>query len=249
MALKAPTPAPSQPNKNRATDPINIKGTRTGLIVTLAEGDWRTLEDELVQRLASGGNFFKGGDLVLQLGERAVGAADLGSLRSRLADLEINLSTVLSEAPLTRNASQALGLFTALREPPKPAPALQPFDPEVPGEPAVIVQQSLRSGRSVTYAGSVVIIGDINPGAEIIAGGSVVVWGRVQGIVHAGADGDEGAVVCALDLSPTQLRIAGLITTTPKRKGKAEPELARIHNGQIIAERWETKPKNKRGFW
>ena len=85
------------------------------------------------------------------------------------------------------------------------------------------------------------MIGDINPGAEVIARGDVVVWGRLRGMVHAGAEGDENAVICALDLSPTQLRIAGQIAVTPKRRGKPQPEMARILNGQVVAEPWDPK--------
>jgi septum site-determining protein MinC len=89
----------------------------------------------------------------------------------------------------------------------------------------------------------VVVVGDVNPGAEIIAGGSVVVWGRLRGVVHAGAGGNEQAVVCALDLQPTQLRIAAHIAVPPKRKGKPQPELARIRDGQVEAEAWTGKLK------
>jgi septum site-determining protein MinC len=68
-----------------------------------------------------------------------------------------------------------------------------------------------------------------------------VVWGRLRGTVHAGAGGDEQCVVCALDLSPTQLRIAGKIALSPKRKGKPQPEMARLENGQFVAEPWDPK--------
>jgi septum site-determining protein MinC len=87
------------------------------------------------------------------------------------------------------------------------------------------------------------VIGDVNPGAEIVAGGDIVIWGHLRGVVHAGAEGDENAVVCALDLSPTQLRIAGEIAITPQRKGKALPEMVKIQNGQVVAEPWNPKEK------
>jgi septum site-determining protein MinC len=108
-----------------------------------------------------------------------------------------------------------------------------------------MVQKTLRSGFSVSYAGHVVVIGDVNPGAEIIATGSVVVWGWLRGVVHAGAEGNEKAVVCALRLEPTQLRIATLIATTPKHKGKPMPEMAYIKNGQVIAEQLKEKEVGK----
>jgi len=86
----------------------------------------------------------------------------------------------------------------------------------------------------------VVVIGDVNPGAEIIAGGDVVVWGKLRGLVHAGAYGDREAVVCALEMIPTQLRIADLITVSPAGPRDVEPipEMASIKDGQIVAESW-----------
>ena len=63
--------------------------------------------------------------------------------------------------------------------------------------------------------------------------------------MHAGAEGDEGAVVCALRLEPTQLRIASYIAVTPKHKGKPMPEMAYIKNGQVIAEQMNDKEVGK----
>ncbi|MBU4224603.1 MAG: septum site-determining protein MinC, partial [Chloroflexi bacterium] len=82
-------------------------------------------------------------------------------------------------------------------------------------------------------------MGDVNPGAEIVASGSILVWGRLRGVVHAGAQGDVNAVVCALELTPTQLRIAGEIAVSPKRKGKVQPEIARLKDGILVAEPWQ----------
>ena len=76
----------------------------------------------------------------------------------------------------------------------------------------LLVQRSLRSGQSIHHTGSVVIMGDVNPGAEVIAGGNIVVMGSFRGVAHAGAQGDESATITAFRLRPTQLRIAGHIT-------------------------------------
>ena len=74
---------------------------------------------------------------------------------------------------------------------------------------------------------------------EIIAGGDIVVWGKLRGTVHAGALGNQDAIVCALDLAPTQLRIGSHITRSPDdRRRKPRPETARVRDGQIIAEPW-----------
>jgi len=107
--------------------------------------------------------------------------------------------------------------------------------------PGVLVRRTLRSGQVVQHPGHVVVIGDVNPGAEIVAGGDVVVWGKLRGIVHAGATGDDGAVVCALSLTPLQLRIGNHIARAPEgREGLPErPEMASVQDGEIVAEPWE----------
>ncbi|NJO83668.1 MAG: septum site-determining protein MinC, partial [Blastochloris sp.] len=96
------------------------------------------------------------------------------------------------------------------------------------------------SGRTVHSTGHIVVLGDVNPGAELVAAGDVIVWGRLRGNVHAGAQGDRTAVVCALDMTPTQLRIADYITVSPAdKRRKPRPETALIREGQIIVKAWE----------
>jgi septum site-determining protein MinC len=223
---------------------VNIKGIKEGLLVTVGEGDWGEASERLIALLNEKAEFFKGARLVLQIGPRAMGAADLGKLRDDLGDLQINLWTVLTESIVTTNAAHALGLETDLPKPKAAAkPELPPIDPSEDGSHAILVNHTLRSGKSVRYPGHVIVLGDINAGAEVIATGSVIVWGRIRGTVQAGTEGDLTAIVCALDLAPTQLRIANAIATSPKRRGKPEPEVAKIKDGQIVAERW--KPNEK----
>ena len=144
---------------------------------------------------------------------------------------------------MTQRNAESLGLVTHLPKayegPDIPDTTLQG------GEAAIFVRRTLRSGFSLQHAGHVVVIGDVNPGAQVIATGNVVVWGRLRGMVHAGAEGDSKAVVCALDLSPTQLRISDRIAVTPKRRGKPQPEMARLQGGQVIAEPWNPKRERR----
>jgi septum site-determining protein MinC len=224
---------------------IQIKGIKEGLLVTFGEGDWVTLLESLFVHIQERDNFFKGARLALDVGNQILHAAEMGGLRDKLSDKGIMLWAVLSNSPTTEATAQMLGLATRLSIP-KPDRVVRPLDTNLPGETAVLVKRTLRSGFKVTYQGHVIVIGDVNPGAEIIAGGSVVIWGRLRGVVHAGAEGDEKAVVCALDMIPTQLRIAGHIAVTPQSKhSKAHPEIARVLNGQVIAEAWETKEGGK----
>jgi len=220
---------------------VQIKGISEGLLVTIGEGPWDETHQALLSHLDQQAEFLRGARIALDVGNRILKAVELSVLRKEVAERELSLWAVLSGSPLTEQTAQTLGLATRIGKPRPEKSASLPDASFKSGEGAVLVRRTLRSGFSLHHVGHVVVIGDVNPGAEIVAAGDVVVWGRLRGMVHAGAEGNEQAVVCALDLSPTQLRIASQIALTPKRRGKPQPEMARIRNGQVVAEPWEPK--------
>ena len=214
---------------------VQIKGIRDGLLVSLGDAGWPVVQHALLERIEQQPAFFQGARLALDVGNQVLKTVDLAQLRDQLSERGIMLWAVISNSPMTEKTAQILGLATRISKPrPQEAPAPKGIDDET----ALWVNKTLRSGTRVEFAGHVVVLGDVNSGAEVIAGGSVIVWGRVRGVVHAGAQGNRGAVVCALDLSPTQLRIAGEIAVAPERRSKPQPEIVRITNGQVQAETW-----------
>lgn len=223
---------------------VSVKGIHEGLLISFSEGSWEEAFPSLLSHLDSKPDFFLGANAIVQLGTFPLQAVDLARLRSALADRGMGLRTVLSQSPATVNAAKDLGLEVSL---PVREARETPLDTELSGSEAILLHQTLRSGNSVRYPGHVTILGDVNPGAEIIAGGSVIVWGHLRGTVHAGAEGDEGSIVCALDLSPMQLRIAGYVATSPSRSGGSRPEIASLRDGQLVAETWNPKEKPKAG--
>ena len=101
----------------------------------------------------------------------------------------------------------------------------------------LFVERTLRSGKSVQFDGHVVVLGDVNPGAEIIATGNIAVLGSLRGVAHAGATGERKASVSAYHLAPTQLRIADVVTRGPADEADGRgPEIARIKDDQLIVE-------------
>lgn len=108
--------------------------------------------------------------------------------------------------------------------------------------PTLYLNQTLRSGQTVTYEGNVLIIGDAHPGSEIVADGDVTVWGILGGIAHAGKKGNVTAKVRALKLNAIQLRIAGLYArrndtlNVPyvQKTNEFTPEEAQIEDGRIV---------------
>lgn len=222
------------------TDPdISIKGMREGLLVTVGNGDWDALSDELTEQLEAQGDFFRGARVVLEVGEREIRHGALRELQEKLAQRDVHLWAILGTSPGTRRAARRLQLETDLSVNSALEAELPPLESDEYGSDGVLVRRTLRSGRRVRHTGHVVVIGDVNPGAEIIAGGDIVVWGRLRGTVHAGARGDETAVVCSLNLAPIQLRIADHIAVSPDNTRRSpRPEVASVRQGQIVAEEW-----------
>lgn len=110
---------------------------------------------------------------------------------------------------------------------------------DLPKGNTLLIEGPLRSGHKIDYDGNVVVMGDVNAGAEIRAAGHIIIFGALRGMVHSGADGNTHAKVLALMLFPTQLRIADHITCPPQGyeeiAGKA-PEIARITGGKVVIE-------------
>ncbi|WP_027480807.1 septum site-determining protein MinC [Deinococcus pimensis] len=108
----------------------------------------------------------------------------------------------------------------------------------------VIVPHSLRAGFHGEYKGSVVILGDVNPGAEVVAGGDVIVMGALRGLVHAGAGGKADAIVWARPIASPQIRLADAMARAPednsmtvmRRIEEGHAEIARLNDGAIVIE-------------
>jgi septum site-determining protein MinC len=240
-------------------DGIIIKGSREGLLITLGPGAWHTALAALEVRLVATPEFFKGARVALLVGNRKLVEADMRAARDLLAQHDVLLWGISGDDEVTQHVAAVMGLDAELPqrdrvkprsadaelEPPlETASAATPLESAPAGDPeaGLVARRTLRSGQQLQHPGSITVIGDVNPGAEIVAGGDIVVWGKLRGTVHAGATGNETAVVCALVLAPTQLRIAQYFARSPEgRRRKPAPEVARVREGKIVAEAWEVK--------
>lgn len=235
---------------------IHVKGDRDGLVIVLPpEGESTEMLEQLQLYLAQSGSFFKGAQVTLEVGARELDEEALQRLRALLAQWEMTLQALRSEAEQSRAAALASDLEVPFVVPLEVAVAGSRQSFEVPEESveALLVRRTLRSGQVVRHPGAIVVLGDVNPGAEILAGGDVLIWGTLRGLVHAGAMGDEQAIVCALRLAPMQLRIGDKIAAAPEKgpghkrpwqRTQPGPELARVHEGSIVIEPW---PGQKKG--
>ena len=230
---------------------IGIKGIREGLLISVPDrGSFADLVALLTVELAQKQAFLQGSRVALQIGYRKLDKEHVRQLQAVFEQNQLALWAILAEDPSAREAARELSLATRLSGSQTDlngnflSPVVEPETAvsasSIPPQGGLILKETLRSGRSIYHEGHVVVIGDVNPGAEIVASGDVIVWGRLRGLVHAGALGDETAVICALELNPTQLRIADQIAISPEEKrGRAIPEQVAIRNGQIVAEMWQ----------
>jgi len=103
----------------------------------------------------------------------------------------------------------------------------------------LVVDKSLRSGQRVEHNGDVLVLGDVNKDAEVVAVGNIIVMGTLRGIAIAGALGDESAVVVALRMEPQQIRIGKKIAISEEseRVSPGYPEVARVEDGIIVLEK------------
>ena len=220
---------------------LQIKGIRDGLLVSIDDAPWEQQRSALLTQVDSQPAFFQGARLALDVATQALRVDDLAELRDQLSERGIFLWAVLSESPTTEKTAQLLGLATRISKP-RPDETRQYSVADLGEESALFLNRTLRSGTRIEFPGHVVVLGDVNPGAEILAEGSVIIWGRLRGMVHAGVKGNAASVICALDLSATQLRIAGEAMTVLESKENPQPEMARIHqDGKIYAELWSAK--------
>lgn len=217
---------------------VSIKGTRQGLVVTVGKGDWPNLMDELGRHLERRASFFNGAQTFLDTGGRNVAPDELKGVQDLFSAAKMKLCGIQTTVQTTAEAAARLEI-PVVDDDDTSRPQAQARS-EHEGAQALFLRRTIRSGQSVWHPGHVTILGDVNPGAQVVATGDIVIWGKLRGTVHAGAQGDDSALVCALVLTPTQLRIANHIAKSPEEdeRDPAIPEVARVDDRGIVVEPW-----------
>jgi septum site-determining protein MinC len=198
--------------------------------------DWHQLWEQLLHRLAASQKLWPPNTVAyLVANDRLLDHRQLEQLDAALSEANLQLKRVFTSRRQTAIAAVTAG-YSVDQQSPTLALASTPVA-TLPSAPIPIptmveplyLQTTLRSGGEVRHPGSVIIIGDVNPGSTIVADGSILVWGRLRGIAHAGASGDRNGQIMALQMEPTQLRIADQVARAPaKAPTQFYPEVAYI---------------------
>jgi septum site-determining protein MinC len=194
-----------------------------------SEFSWWEIWQQMKQRLNAGDRLRKPNTaLHLVAKDRLLDNRQLQDLAETLNTYQIQLKCVATSRRQTAIAACTLGysveqiqLETSLSADFQTTPA--------PLADALYLQMTVRSGVEIRHDGTVIILGDINPSGIIIADGDILVWGRLRGVAHAGAGGNRESLIMALQMEPTQLRIADAVARAPEKSPTHFlPEVAHI---------------------
>ncbi|MDB5083993.1 MAG: septum site-determining protein MinC [Bacilli bacterium] len=206
--------------------PVTIKGSRIGLTFILhpqfsMEEVLADLKEKLTGKQA---HLFSGPTIqvIVSTGDRELSESDIQSLRD-VFRLRKNLTLGTIGSLTSGQAEEPSGILMH----------------ETANHYPKVHYGTVRSGMRLEHYGDIVVVGDVNPGGQIIAGGNIVVMGTLRGMAHAGCFGDEQSIIAAVYFMPTQIRIANVISRSPDGEPKqaTEMEFAYLLEGQMAVDK------------
>ncbi|WP_039767712.1 septum site-determining protein MinC [Caldicellulosiruptor sp. F32] len=210
------------------SEPVVLKGFGKGIAVILDNScDFDTICDYFKQKIVNGKNFFSGYEIPIQFIGRRLNSYELQKLIDIMKTFggvhdiifpwdEINFHHLV---PMSNESDEKKMLFSTS------------------SKDAKIYKGTLRSGQVVKSDTDIIIIGDVNPGAEVISANNIIILGALRGVAHAGASGNKDAVVFAIEMNPVQIRIANIIARAPDEQNQEQervPEVAYIEDDTIV---------------
>ncbi|MFN4788465.1 MAG: septum site-determining protein MinC [Pseudanabaena sp.] len=236
------------PNENKTSITLD-KVTNADQAVTSASKDgnditsatpffvltWQELLAQLEQRMAASGHDWKPRTQVyLQAGDRLLDTRQLQELSESLQNHQLLLHCVVTNRRQTAINAASMGFCVEQGTIFGEILGFNPI-PDAPLDDPLYIKATVRSGTEIRHSGSIIIFGDVNAGAEIISEGDIIVWGKLKGMAHAGLKGNAQAVVMALHLEATQIRIANLIARVESPSTYFCPEVAFVNTQGVPA--------------
>lgn len=221
---------------------VTIKGKEDGLEIYLDEkSTYPVLREELMVKLKKNKEFFRDSDTRVVIRGKQISDAQRKEIK-RVFAMDFGIRDVLfgDEADMMREVELKIEKQAAGKSGGK-APKDEYLD-EVDlvsnsyfDAKSIFINNTIRSGQRVECEGDIVVIGDVNPGAEVIAGGSIAVFGKLRGLAHAGCAGRTDVCVAAVNMCPKQLRLSGRVVTFPnEREDVQDAEIAELRDGKVV---------------
>lgn len=207
---------------------VVIKGNRYGISVFLdPQADFETLIQEVAAKFRESSRFFRGAKMALSFEGKKLSDEQQREVADTItANSQVEILCILDQDEEKERLYQAA------------------IERRMQNEKANVgrfYKGTLRNGQVLESEGSVVILGDVNPGAKVIAVGNVIVLGALKGTACAGITGNEKVFIAALEMEPTQLRIGNALgrggdTKERRKKQQLKPMIAFVGDGGIYVE-------------
>ncbi|MEH2294904.1 septum site-determining protein MinC [Nostoc sp.] len=197
--------------------------------ISASELSWSDIWQQIKQRLNAGDRFrISNSPVHLMAQDRLVDARQLQELGEALSEVELRLISVSTSRRQTAIAAVTSG-YSVEQLQPVSSLVSEPTATAIPQADALYLEMTVRSGVEIRHPGTVILLGDVNPGGIVIADGDIIIWGRLRGIAHAGAGGNSECLIMSLQMEPTQLRIADAVARAPEKLPmQFSPEVAHI---------------------
>lgn len=203
---------------------IQVRGTKDGIYTKIDLEEFNNFDDmlqALVKKLSIGKSFYKGALMTIETDLSLLKEEDILKLKDILFE---NIKVKECDFRDIKNKEIEESTETKV------------FNGVYEGK-TKFIKKTIRSGQLIKYYGNIVIVGDVNHGSEIYAGGNIIVLGTIKGKVHAGVDGNKKAIIAAFSLQPEMIHIADIITIAPDDAIKPSyPEIAMLKDNTIVVE-------------
>jgi septum site-determining protein MinC len=199
-------------------DKILIKGNKEGLYAVIYMNKFKDFDEmleALIEKLTRGKKFYRGSTLKITTDLKYISERELNKLKDVLFE-EFMIKDCIFEDREEKVSKVFTGVYEGRTK---------------------FIRKTIRGGQTINYSGNIVIIGDVNPGAEIYAAGNIIVLGTLKGHINAGFGGNDKAIIAAFSLQPEILQIASIMTRSPEDGLKPKyPEVAKVKDNTIIVE-------------
>lgn len=201
----------------------------TELQVPATEFAWSDIWQQLKFRLMAGDRLRTPNTGVYLIAhDRLLDTRQLQQLAETFSEVQLQLKSVATSRRQTAIAAVTSGYSVEQLQPETILSSETKATP-TPQADALYLEMTIRSGVEIRHPGTVILLGDINPGGMVVADGDILVWGRLRGVAHAGASGNRECLIMALHMEPTQLRIADAVARSPEKlPAQFFPEVAHI---------------------
>lgn len=208
---------------------VVIKGNKSGMVVILDDKvSFKDLKKDIAEKFASASKFFDKANVAVTFEGRKLSQSEEREVLDIISEnSSLNVVCVVDNDQLREKYYKS---------------AVEERLNELSSQTGQFYKGTLRSGQILESESSIIILGDVNPGANVIAKGNIVVLGTLKGTCYAGANGNLDAFVVALDMMPMQIRIGDVIArcsdkSSQKASNRINPQIAYVDDGSIYIEK------------